>query len=30
MTQILILITGLGAVRYFCYRHSCQDSREED
>jgi len=23
--QILILVVGLGGMRYFCYRHSCQD-----
>lgn len=24
--QILILLTSLGGMRYFCYRHACHDA----
>jgi lipopolysaccharide/colanic/teichoic acid biosynthesis glycosyltransferase len=26
LVQILILVASLGGVRYFCYRHACQDA----
>jgi len=26
LVQILILVASLGAMRYFCYRHSCQNT----
>jgi undecaprenyl pyrophosphate phosphatase UppP len=26
LVQILILAASLGGIRYFCYRHSCQDA----
>ncbi len=26
LVQILILVVSLGAMRYFCYRHSCQNT----
>ncbi|WP_416668659.1 hypothetical protein [Egbenema bharatensis] len=26
MVQILILVAGLGGMRYFCRSHSCQDA----
>ena len=26
LVQILILVVSLGAMRYFCDRHSCQDA----
>lgn len=29
LAQILILSTSLGGMRYFCDRHSCQDSIEK-
>lgn len=25
IVQIVILAASLGGIRYFCYRHSCQD-----
>jgi hypothetical protein len=25
MVQILILLGSLGAMRYYCYRHACQN-----
>lgn len=26
LVQILVLVVSLGAMRYFCYRHSCQNT----
>lgn len=28
VVQILVLVSGLAGLRYFCYRHSCQSLPE--